>query len=262
MTEHKPLPPVASPAPAPEDRPPEAPPADRPPAPAPADGLARTPTAPADRIPRTTDEPAAPASPGSRTGDHPAGAPTEPGGSRSGDGPADEVPAPAARPDGSTHRRRLPRGGVLAIGLVLGAAAAVLVRVAAPSSDTGQGPGTGGGADAGAAATSGFATDGTFTLPGPHTDFVPGAPCSGSGRDAELDVGARVEVTDAKGNVVASGSLDQGEQTAGGCQFFFTVWNVPPGSPYYAIEVAGRGGGRPLSEAELRAGRLLLPADG
>ncbi|MFE4959451.1 hypothetical protein ACFRCW_37055 [Streptomyces sp. NPDC056653] len=64
-----------------------------------------------------------------------------------------------------------------------------------------------------------FGTDGTLTLTKVGTGLETGKPCSGTGGYSDIDFGAQVNITDADGTLVATGSLGFGEKTDAGCTF-------------------------------------------
>ncbi|MGW3246554.1 hypothetical protein [Streptomyces sp. NPDC001070] len=100
-----------------------------------------------------------------------------------------------------------------------------------------------------------FGTDGTLTLIKVGTGLETGEPCSGTGGYSDIDFGTQVNITDADGTLVATGSLDFGEKTEAGCTFAFTVDDITPGSKFYTVEVSHRGG-LTQTETDLRAGGL------
>ncbi|MFF0109554.1 hypothetical protein [Streptomyces hirsutus] len=177
---------------------------------------------------------------------------------------ASTEPLPA-RPDhlpttSASRWSRLSRGTVLAIGAGLGAA---LVGACW----TGAWLLSGNGTEAGATGSSSvsaeqaedtegsFSTDGTLTVAGIGAGLEPGELCSGTGGYSDVDFGTQVNVTDAAGTLVAMGSLGFGEKAELGCEFPFTVDDIPPGSKFYTVEVSHRGG-LTQTENELRAGSL------
>lgn len=189
-------------------------------------------------------------------------------------GPVPELPAPAtpfpdtihvpamptSPPSSGPRWARLPRGTVLALGIGLGVAAvgacwlsASLLGGHEATVDGGRPAGTA--AAAKAKATEPFGTDGTLTLTEVGVALGSGEPCSGTGGYSDIDFGTQVNVTDADGTLVATGSLGLGEKTEAGCAFPFTVDEIPPGSKFYTVEVSHRGG-LTQTEADLRAGGL------
>lgn len=78
---------------------------------------------------------------------------------------------------------------------------------------------------------------GSYSLPH-YTSY--GTTCAGTGGYSDIRSGAGVTVYDAAGNVVGSGSLDSGTVTSSGCDFDFTVPNVP-NSNMYQYEISHRG---------------------
>ncbi|MEV8389804.1 MULTISPECIES: hypothetical protein [unclassified Streptomyces] len=98
-----------------------------------------------------------------------------------------------------------------------------------------------------------FATDGTITLT--EVGTVLDELCSGTGGYSDIDFGAQVNITDAAGTLVATGSLGFGEGTEVGCAFSFSVDDITPGSKFYTVEVSQRGG-LTQTEDELRAGGM------
>lgn len=70
--------------------------------------------------------------------------------------------------------------------------------------------------------------------------------CAGSGGYDDLAEGAQVTVSDAAGKTIALGELGPGKvvsagDVVGGCQFRFTVKDVPAGQKFYGVEVSHRG---------------------
>ncbi|MCX5317226.1 hypothetical protein [Streptomyces sp. NBC_00154] len=100
-----------------------------------------------------------------------------------------------------------------------------------------------------------FGTDGTLTLIEVGTGLETERPCSGSGGYSDTDFGTQVNLTDAAGTLVATGSLDFDEKTEAGCTFAFTVDDITPGSKLYTVEASHRVV-LTQTEAELRAGGL------
>lgn len=168
-------------------------------------------------------------------------------------------PAAAVQPRGS-HWARLSRGTALALGVGIGAAGVgacwlsvsllggdeVKVRSGSPSSTAT--------ADA-TPSPEPFGTDGTITLATVGAGLDTGGLCSGTGGYSDIDFGTQVNITDAAGTLVATGSLDFGETTEAGCTFAFKVDDITPGTKFYTVEVSHRGG-LTKTEAELRAGGL------
>lgn len=85
--------------------------------------------------------------------------------------------------------------------------------------------------------TSTYSTNAYTTLKYPleHT-------CDGQGGFSDIRPGASVTVYDASGTIVGSGAItDDGSTSSTGCQFPFTVPNVPTGSAFYQYEISHRG---------------------
>lgn len=168
-------------------------------------------------------------------------------------------PAAPVPPTGSRWAR-LSRSTALVLGVGIGAAAVgacwlslsllgsdeVKANAGSPSSTTAA-------EDTGAPEP--FATDGTLTLTKVGAGLETGQPCSGTGGYSDIDFGTQVNITDADGTLVATGSLDSGEKTDAGCTFAFTVDDITPGSKFYTVEVSHRGS-LTQTETELRAGGL------
>ncbi|MEV7481598.1 hypothetical protein [Streptomyces halstedii] len=157
---------------------------------------------------------------------------------------------------------RLSRAAVLLFGVGLGAAAVGAGWLTTALLDSETDPSdhslTVAEADADVAAgTESFTTDGTITLPSVGVALDNGGLCSGTGGYSDIDFGTQVNVTDATGTLVAHGSLGLGEKTDAGCTFAFTIDDVTPGSKFYTVEVAHRGG-LTQTETDLRAGGLAF----
>ncbi|MEU6339397.1 hypothetical protein ABZ883_00360 [Streptomyces sp. NPDC046977] len=171
-------------------------------------------------------------------------------------------PMPSPPPLSGSRWTRLSRGTVLALGVAMGAAAvgvcwlsssllgdhAVIANAGTPSS-TATAEST--------SAPEPFRTDGTLTLTEVGAALEAGEPCSGTGGYSDIDFGTQVNVTDAEGTLVATGSLGLGEKIDEGCAFTFTVDDITPGSKFYTVEVSQRGG-LTQTEADLRAGGLAF----
>jgi hypothetical protein len=140
---------------------------------------------------------------------------------------------------------RLSRTSVLLLGVGLGAAvvgAGWLATFFGSSSDS---------------RTGSFTTDGTITLTEVGAGRSSGGSCSGTGGYSDIGLGTQVNISDASGTLVAHGVLGLGETSGVGCEFPFTVDDVTPGSKFYTVEVAHRGG-LTQTEAELREGGLAF----
>lgn len=162
----------------------------------------------------------------------------------------------------------------MAIGAGMGAAAVGLCWMSVSLTGIGEAEGSAApnGAQAGtpaaahqtedAAETSApFSTDGTLTLADAGAGLESGDVCSGTGGYDDIDLGTQVTVTDADGTLVAMGMLLFGEKTAAGCEFAFTVDDITPGSKFYTVEVAHRGGLTQTEDA-LRTGGLAFSLGG
>ncbi|MFF7674038.1 hypothetical protein [Actinacidiphila glaucinigra] len=174
-----------------------------------------------------------------------------------------QVPAmPTSPPSSGSRWARLSRGTVLVLGVGIGAAAMGACWLT--TSLLGDHEVKESGARPSSTATAGetpaqgpFSTDGTLTLTESGAGLTTGEPCSGTGGYSDIDFGTQVNVTDADGTLVATGSLDLGEKTDEGCAFTFTVDDIAPGSKFYTVEVSHRGG-LTQTEAALRAGGLAF----
>ncbi|MEV5934789.1 hypothetical protein AB0L56_19145 [Streptomyces sp. NPDC052079] len=158
--------------------------------------------------------------------------------------PAGPLPAPPDHPPTPSASRwsRLPRGAVFVIGVGLGAAVVGACWAGVSLADGSE---------------EAFSTDGTLTVSGIGAGLASGDLCTGTDGYDDIDFGAQVSVTDAAGTLVAKGSLGLGEKTELGCEFSFTVDDIPPGSKFYTVEVSHRGG-LTQTEDELRAGGLAF----
>ncbi|MFE2520423.1 hypothetical protein ACFXG9_34915 [Streptomyces mirabilis] len=174
-----------------------------------------------------------------------------------------EIPGPAR----GSRWGRLSRTAVLFLGIGTGAAAvgicwaslSLLGPDAAPAKSSG-GP-SAAATDGASRAPAPFETDGTLTLAEVGAGLETGEVCSGTGGYSDIDLGTQVNVTDADGTLVATGSLGLGEKTEDGCVFPFTVDDITPGSKFYTVEVSHRGG-LTQTEAALRAGGLEFTLGG
>jgi hypothetical protein len=92
---------------------------------------------------------------------------------------------------------------------------------------------------------------GTFTLLGQNedsvsSDYVEGefisvdGGCAGTGRYDDIEAGLQVTVSNETGTVIGTGALGQGTEVDAGCEFPFTVGNVPV-AKFYKVEVGRRG---------------------
>ncbi|MFF4461192.1 hypothetical protein ACFY13_16760 [Streptomyces mirabilis] len=180
-------------------------------------------------------------------------------------------PMPASAPSGDSAEvaglpsgsrwARLSRSAVLLLGIGVGAAAVGFSWASLSLLGGDEAPAKADGSRSSSAmsrasrAPAPFATDGTLTLAEVGAGLETGEPCSGTGGYSDIDFGTQVNVTDADGTLVATGSLGLGEKTEAGCVFPFTVDGIAPGSKFYTVEVAHRGG-LTQAEAALRAGGL------
>ncbi|WP_326791580.1 hypothetical protein OHA79_02760 [Streptomyces sp. NBC_00841] len=167
-------------------------------------------------------------------------------------------PAVALPPSGSSWAR-LSRSTVLVLGVGMGAAAvgACWLSLSLLGSDevkANAGPSSSATADEGRAPEP-FGTDGTLTVIKVGAGLETGELRSGTNGSSDIDFGTQVNITDAAGTLVATGSLDFGEKTEAGCTFAFTVDDITPGSKFYTVEASHRGG-LTQTEADLRAGKL------
>ncbi|MFI8347535.1 hypothetical protein [Streptomyces sp. NPDC085596] len=174
-----------------------------------------------------------------------------------------EIPRPAR----GYRWARLSRTAVLFLGVGTGSAAvgicwASLSLLGPDAAPAKSGDGRPAVAATGATRAPGpFATDGTLTLAEVGAGLEAGEVCSGTGGYSDIDLGTQVNVTDADGTLVATGSLGLGEKTEDGCVFSFTVDDITPGSKFYTVEVSHRGG-LTQTEAALRAGGLEFTLGG
>ncbi|MFJ4356900.1 hypothetical protein ACIP25_11585 [Streptomyces massasporeus] len=66
--------------------------------------------------------------------------------------------------------------------------------------------------------------------------------CHGTGGYDDIGTGTSVTVYGAKGDVVATGKLEGGNETGfGACEFAVSVPDVPKGEKFYKVEVSHRG---------------------
>jgi hypothetical protein len=103
-----------------------------------------------------------------------------------------------------------------------------------------------------------FTLSGTLVLNDGVTSY-PSPGCRGYRGYDDIDHGASVTVYDAKGIVIATGSLGQGALMGGGasCAFPIIVAAVPEGSDFYQVEVSHRGK-ISVQAADARAGRVAV----
>lgn len=175
-----------------------------------------------------------------------------------------QVPAmPASPPPSASRWARLSRSTILTLGVGMGAAAMGACWLTSSLLEdhevnaSGAGPSSTATAAAETPAQGPFSTDGTLTLTESGAGLATGESCSGTGGYSDIDFGTQVNVTDADGTLVATGSLDLGEKTDEGCAFTFTVDDIAPGSKFYTVEVSHRGG-LTQTEADLRTGGLAF----
>ncbi|MFF4650890.1 hypothetical protein [Streptomyces sp. NPDC001380] len=173
---------------------------------------------------------------------------------------------PATTGPSPSLRSRLPQGVILALGVGIGAAAvgACWLSFSLLGGDEGKKAGGSPSATATAERTQApepFGTDGTITLTEVGAGLEDGALCSGTGGYSDINLGTQVNISDAAGTLVASGSLGPGEKAETGCTFSFTVGDITPGSKFYTVAVGHRGG-LTETEDELRAGGLEFTLGG
>jgi hypothetical protein len=87
-------------------------------------------------------------------------------------------------------------------------------------------------------------------------NVLAGGGCEGYGGFGDLQPGGNVTVRDGNDSIVASGSLEIGKVTYGGCEIPFTIPEVPE-SPFYSIEIGHRDG-YSVSLEELNAEQWTL----
>lgn len=84
-----------------------------------------------------------------------------------------------------------------------------------------------------------------------------GDSCKGTGGYADIQPGTSVTVTDAGGDVVATGLLGAGSGTGSTCTFPLSVAPVSGASQFYSIEVSHRGKVT-FPQSQLRTGTAML----
>jgi hypothetical protein len=84
--------------------------------------------------------------------------------------------------------------------------------------------------------------EGEFTLMDPegYSETFEGGGCSGDGGYDDISAGTQVNIRDGSGELLASSSLDVGEDMTIACTFPFTVEDVPK-ADFYSVEVGDRG---------------------
>jgi hypothetical protein len=84
--------------------------------------------------------------------------------------------------------------------------------------------------------------EGDFTLMDPegYSEDFAGGGCSGDGGYDDISAGTQVNIRDGSGELLASSSLDAGEDMSIACTFTFTVDDVPK-ADFYSVEVGDRG---------------------
>jgi hypothetical protein len=148
-------------------------------------------------------------------------------------------------------RSRVPKVAALALVLVMGCGA---VESGQDSTSPTIPPTT----SAPATTVPAVATiDGTFTIMEEVLGEA-GDVCTGEGGYSDVSSGTEVVVTDQAGEIVGVGRLREGLiiDVNYGCRFEFTV-DVPPGLPFYTVEV-GRRGELTYTLAEMEADRWFL----
>ncbi|MGW3735164.1 hypothetical protein [Streptomyces sp. NPDC005148] len=166
-----------------------------------------------------------------------------------------------APPSSRSRWARLSQGTILLLGIGVGASAVGICWASLSLLGGDEAPAKAGDNRSSSAVSRGsrapgpFETEGTLTLAEVGAGLETGELCSGTGGYSDIDFGTQVNVTDADGTLVATGSLGLGEKAEAGCVFPFTVDDIAPGSKFYTVEVAHRGG-LTQTEAALRAGGL------
>lgn len=123
-----------------------------------------------------------------------------------------QVPAmPTSPPSSGSRWARLSRSTILALGVGMGAAAMGACWLTSSLLDDHEVKASGAGPSSTAtaaetAAQGPFSTDGTLTLTESGAGLATGEPCSGRGGYSDIDLGTQVNVTDADGTLVATGS--------------------------------------------------------
>jgi hypothetical protein len=103
-----------------------------------------------------------------------------------------------------------------------------------------------GGSEAAATTTTQerYSISGTFSLNGLQGDDFEtesdGDLCYGAGGYDDIQDGAAVTITNETSTVIGTGALEQSRYTGAGCEFLFTVPNLPR-AKFYRIEISHRG---------------------
>lgn len=93
---------------------------------------------------------------------------------------------------------------------------------------------------------------------GSNATTYPSPGCHGYQGYDDIDEGTSVTVYDATGKIVGAGVLSQGTKTTlGGCEFTFSVPDVPVGQGFYQVEVASRGKVT-TDEEKAKSGQVFL----
>jgi hypothetical protein len=89
-----------------------------------------------------------------------------------------------------------------------------------------------------------YSISGTFALNGTQGEEYEtesnGDLCYGTGGYDDIQEGAAVTVTSETSTVIGTGGLEQSNYTGAGCEFLFTVPNLPR-AKFYRIEISHRG---------------------
>lgn len=85
------------------------------------------------------------------------------------------------------------------------------------------------------------------------------SPCYADDGFSDVATGSEVDVVDGSNKVLAVGNLEDGVETASGCEFDFTIADVPNGEKLYGVKVGnGNRGVVHFSKAQLFSGGAAL----